>query len=148
MRKKKLPIFLCLSMILLFSLHSCKSPASPEPEKILKRATISISLSSDPAVFIWDSYFQGYFGTIDVILAETNGVGCDISTVKVSFLYAGQLYESATLEGGRINAYNTLRVTFDGGTPVTYPQLRITINGGDDNGYNISQYKDFNISYI
>lgn len=137
---KKLLIAL-LGLILLFL--SCKSPQSPE--EVLPRASITISLSIDPCGFVWD--IDGYFVISDVILAETNGVGCNIPTVTVSFLYNGQLYEFRTLEGGRINAYNTLRVALAGGTQVTYPQLRITINGGDDNGYDISQYADFDIVY-
>lgn len=145
MRKKKPLISLCLSLILLFSLHSCKSPASPE---VLKRATISISLSSDPVVFIWNSFLGVYVGAFDVIIAETNGVGCTISTVKAQWLHSGILYDSATLEGGHINAYGTLRVSYAGVTILLYDQIRITVQGGDDNGYNISQYKDFNISYI
>ncbi len=148
MEKKKLFAFLCLSLILLLSLHSCKSPASSEPAAALKRATISISLSQEPAVFIWDWITQASWGSFDVIVAESNGVGCTISTIKAQFLHSGVLYESATLQGGSINAYGTLRVSYVGFTTLAYDQIRITVEGGDINGYNISQYKDFTISYI
>lgn len=104
---------------------------------ILSWAVLELYTTPFPIVFVY--IFDGWYATFDIIIAETNGVGAQITTVTVG-TYLGGLCNEYTGVGGRLNASSTLQIYT--GILYTWCQLtemRITVRGTDDNGYLIDE---------
>lgn len=118
-------------------------PIPPPPQ-----AAIDIGSNPSPIGFYWNTWTLRYEGVYTIIVSETNGVGCDISTVESAFYYNNQPYAEVTLQGERLNANGSTSYTITGFTNITYPQIRIVVQGQDDNGYQINVSTFFNVAYF
>ena len=104
---------------------------------ILSWAVLELYTTPFPIVFVY--ILDGWYATFDIIIAETNGVGAQITTVTVG-TYLGGLCNEYTGVGGRLNASGTLQIY----TGILYSwcrltEMQITVRGTDDNGYPIDQ---------
>jgi len=124
------------------------TPFSPSPPTPPPQAEISIASNVNPIVFVWNVLTLQYETAYTITVSETNGVGCNISTVESAFYLNGQTYTPATLQGGRLNANSSLSFNFVGWVALSiYPQIRVLVSGSDDNGYTISKSQLFNLAY-
>lgn len=144
--KKMMGTWLLVLFLLACGGDNGELPTTPEPP--LPQAEITIASSVNPIVFVWDALTLGYVGACTFTISETNGVGCDISTIEVAFYLGGQTYAPVTQQGGRINANNSASIDYAGWIGVSiYPQIRVLVSGSDDNDYTISTSQLFNIVF-
>lgn len=121
---------------------------SPPPPPPPPQAVIDIGSNPSPIGFYWNAWTLRYEGVYIITISETNGVGCNISTVESAFYYNNQTYADVTLQGERLNANSSFSRTITGFTTVIYPQIRIMVKGQDDNNYQINVSKFFNVAYF
>jgi len=150
-KKNSLIIISIIYFLNFLFLLSCKSPESPETPEIKPRAKIEISLGNAPVVMYLNSNGCWYpeWGKPKVIISETNGVGCTISTVKLELMYQGSPCWPITEEGESIGPYGSFSVIFwDFYVCYKYNKIKITAKGGDSNGYSISESAFFDLYYV
>jgi hypothetical protein len=85
-----------------------------------------------------------------VTVAETNGVGVNVTQAKLELIYQGNPgYEPQEVAGGRLNAYGRQTYSFEIGTKYYgYEKIRFSVIGMDDNGYSINTHADFDLHYV
>jgi len=127
MKKNKIIYFsiFCIFLILQF----CSAPTSPENSEVKPRAKIKISLGNSPVLMYLNKNGCWYpeTGKPKVIISETNGVGCTISTVKLELMYEGSPCWPITKEGESIGPYGSFSVIFwDFYVCYKYNKIKIT----------------------
>lgn len=151
-KKSILSLFLLFSFSLLL-FYSCNNSSPTTPEIPKKKAIVKISLGNDPVVLYEDETSGCWYPSLvkpEVIISETNGVGCNISIVKLELMYQGTPTWPITKEGGRIEGFGSLAVVFSDlfTCSTAYDRIKITVEGGDDNDFKISTSAYFDILYV
>ncbi len=137
--------------LIIFLIIPCCKNTPTIPEIPLERAEIKIALTKAPIIlYLISGGWEASVGEPEVIISETNGVGCSISSVKLELMYQGDPTWPITKQGGTINAFGSLSVSFSYEFYTiysTYDRIKITVVGGDDNGFQISAVAYFDIIY-
>ncbi len=136
--------FIFLVLVFIFSACSKKaeSPFSPE---IKPRAVLTITMQYEPIIFY--NWIFAWCCSNCIIITETNGVGGNIESARLEFIFSGQAYEAKNYEGGAFGARDSWTSCDDYCTVYEYEKIRITIAGTDANNYTFSFSRDFDISY-
>jgi len=129
----------------------CTSPTSselPEPDPIAK---LEISLKKSPVLMYLNNNGCWYpaSGSPKVIVSETNGVKCTISTVRLELMYEGSPCWPITEEGKTIDPFGSFSVIFwDFYVCYKYNRIKVTATGGDNYGHSISKSASFDLFYV
>jgi hypothetical protein len=148
--KFKIFVGIIFFSLLIFPLQYCSSPESPTETEDELEAELEISLEKSPVVMYKhsDGCWYPEWGRPKVIISETNGVGCSISTVKLEVMYEGEPCWPITVEGDRLKAFGSISVIiWDFFVCYEYERIKITATGGDDNGNSISESEYFYLFY-
>ncbi len=137
-------IFLVLAFIFSACGKKAESPFSPE---IKPRAVLTITMQYEPVIFSYNWIFDSWCCSNCRIITETNGVGGNIESARLSFISAGQTYETKNYEVGHFNARQSWSLCDTLCTLYEYEQIRMTITGTDDNGYAFNVSKTFDVYY-
>ena len=134
----KKPAFLFLIILLIF--FACnKTPTSPTlPIPPKPKANVSIAITVDPFLYVYNSIYNYYWSAFNVILNEHNNVQVNVTMVKLEFKNQGYIIGTNTYSGGILPANGSLLVHC---TPVWYHHaniMKITATGMDVNGYSIN----------
>lgn len=148
--RKTLIYSFCFVILIIILSYCDETPTTPELPK--KKAELKISLEQEPVVLYYSSNTECWYhsGWLKVIISETNGVGCSVSTVKLELMYQGDPTWPKTEEGGKIIAFGSFYVLFSDVYTCTtaYDRIKVTAEGGDDNDFKISTSAYFNILYV
>ena len=97
MRKKMLLVFLVCP--LLFSTYGAKITLGA-PELAEPKAQVTIEVSADPLVLLWEPVVGYLWSEFNVVLSEHSGVQVTVKTVELEFLEGTTLVATVIYEGG------------------------------------------------
>ena len=131
MRKKMLLVFLVCP--LLFSTYGAKITLGA-PELAEPKAQVTIEVSADPLVLLWEPVVGYLWSEFNVVLSEHSGVQVTVKTVELEFLEGTTLVATVIYEGGTLPAKGTLEIAC---TPEVWgysDKMNIIVTGEDANG--------------
>ncbi len=131
MRKERLLGFLVCA--LLFSAYGGKI-ALGAPELAEPKAQVTIEVSSDPLVLLWEPVLSYLWSEFNVVLSEHSGVQVTVKTVELEFLEGTTLVAKVLYDGGTLPANGTLEIAC---TPVVWgysDKMNVIVTGEDANG--------------
>lgn len=139
-----------LILISFFFFYAC--PKAIEPPK--PQASIAIDIGPWPLSYYYFSYW-GYatYNQLDVTISESNGVGGNVSTVKLIFYKGGTIEAEETKTGRSFGAYGSIVVSFIldvWGTSMNdcrIDKIRVEVNGGDYNGYSFTKNYETSVTW-
>ena len=126
MRKKILLVFLVCP--LLFS--ACGDEITPGSTK----ARVTIAVSADPLVFLWEPVLGYWWAEFNVVLSERGGVQATVETVELEFLDGTTSVAIVIYDGGTLPANGTLEIACTPEVEDYSDKMQITVTGEDANG--------------
>lgn len=100
-------------------------------------------LAKEPVVL--SGYYEYYSNA--VIISETNGVGGNITTAELAWMYQGATGEIYNYPGKRFQAFESWQVEDTFYIQYRYDKVRVTLKGRDDNGFDFNFQKEWDIYY-
>jgi hypothetical protein len=144
---KKTFFYLFLIFLLLSAFYtSCDSPSAPSTSKTappLKRANLEMRLAQEPIVVVVPNFCISN----SVIISETNGVGGNITSGELAWMYQEKVYETNNYPGKRFQAFESWVISDFYCLKYYYDKIRITLKGRDDNGFDFNFQKEWPIYY-
>ncbi|MFC2165948.1 hypothetical protein ACFLT2_13250 [Acidobacteriota bacterium] len=133
-----------LLCILISSILCCKS-GSPESPEASKTASLEISIDNEPVLLTYNWNKSKLEGKINITLFERNGVGCNVDSIDVYFLWLNSTYEPMSCDCEKLNPYGSFKRAVKLSTEKLYEGIRISVKGIDDNGHSVSKSEDFSL---